>query len=256
VYKIFTNTLFLGKEVVYLPSCHSTNDIASDLLARNRPEGTVVITDRQTAGRGQRGNQWNAVPGENLTFSIVFRPKFLAISEAFGLNLFVSLALRDWAASYVAPQAEVKWPNDLYVGGKKMGGVLIENTLKGKQLQGSVIGIGVNINQMVFEGLRATSLRLLTGEVLELRSSLEKLLLCLERRYLQLKRQNWSGLWAEYHEFLLGRGQVREFTTEAGVFSGKILGVNKQGYLELMMPDGSTEAFPHGSISWVFEDPD
>ncbi|MEL6536586.1 MAG: biotin--[acetyl-CoA-carboxylase] ligase [Bacteroidota bacterium] len=254
MYKIFTNTLFLGKEVVYLPSCHSTNDIASDLLAQNRPEGALVITSRQTAGRGQRGNQWETQPGENLTFSLLFRPQFLTVSEAFGLNLFVSLALRDWAASYPVSPVEVKWPNDLYVEGRKMGGVLIENTLKGKNIQASIIGIGLNINQLAFGELRATSLRLLTGEVYELRAALENLLACLEKRYLQLKRQDWQGLWADYHQYLFGRNETRQFQTDREVISGKIVRVNKRGELELQMADGALKAFAHGTLQWIFQD--
>ena len=252
MYKIFSAPLFLGKEVIHLPTCHSTNDIANDLLSRNRPEGALVITDHQTAGRGQRGNSWQAQPGQNLTFSLLFRPTFLPVRQSFGLNLFVSLALRDWALALTNASVLIKWPNDLYVEEKKMGGILIENTVKGAMLQGSVIGIGVNVNQTEFGELAASSLRVCTGQAYNLPSTLEMLLLALEKRYLQLKRNDWKGLWHDYHVGLLGYHKPRKFGDAQGTFEAQIEGVAPDGTLSLRRTDGILNTYQHGEVQWFF----
>src|SRR5690606_3030658 len=118
----------------FLPECHSTNDIALNLVRqREANEGSIVITDHQTKGKGQRGNTWKSQPGQNLMFSLVFRPDFMDISEQFYLNMAVSNSIRRLLQDYV-PNIEVKWPNDLIVSDfGKMGGILIENTFSGKE---------------------------------------------------------------------------------------------------------------------------
>eukprot|EP01137_Pigoraptor_chileana_P015025 Opistho-2@5140 len=107
----------------------------------------VIITDNQTAGRGQRGNVWEASIGENLTFSLILKPNFLKASEQFQLNVAVSLGVLDCLSEYIDEDLKVKWSNDIYFQNQKMGGILIENTLQGYQIGYSVIGIGLNINQ-------------------------------------------------------------------------------------------------------------
>ena len=252
MYKIFSNTLFLGKEVVYLPTCHSTNDIASDLLARNRPEGALVITDDQTAGRGQRGNTWHSEPGQNLTFSVLFRPTFVAPSRPFSLHLFVSLALHDWLTQLGLTTAKVKWPNDLYLGERKLGGILIENTLKGARMAGSVVGIGLNIHQTKFGSLRATSLALEMENPPALAAGLESMLLCLERRYLQLKQGREAQLWQTYQAVLLGKGELRRYEDERGVFEGVLQEVLPNGQAVIVDGQRQSRAYHHGEVTWRF----
>jgi BirA family biotin operon repressor/biotin-[acetyl-CoA-carboxylase] ligase len=146
-------TLFTGQQLVWLPTCPSTNSEAQSLIVQNRAsEGCTVITDFQTAGRGQRGNQWVAAPAENLMLSVVWQPTFLAATEQFRLSQAVALAVHDWATALLGPdpKLKVKWPNDLYYGNQKLGGLLIENSLSGTKIQYSIIGIGLNINQQAF----------------------------------------------------------------------------------------------------------
>ena len=253
MYKLFQNTLFLGKEVVHLPTCQSTNDIASDLLARGHAEGLLVITDSQTAGRGQRGHSWDTQPGQNLTCSILFRPQFVPLTQQFTLHLFVSLALYDWAEHLGVTRPQIKWPNDLYADDEKLGGILIENTVKGSKLEGSVVGIGININQTAFGHLRATSLTLHTGQRHQLPEVLETLLFKLEKRYLQLKRGHLNQLWNDYHQRLLGLDEDRVFRTSGQSWRGTIKEVNAHGQLCIHKTDGQKESFAHGEIEWVFE---
>ena len=148
MYKIYPKTLFVGQNIIYLPTCQSTNNEALQFLADGTAyEGDMVVTDGQTQGRGQRGNQWIAQSGQNLTFSLVLQPTFLLASEQFWLNMAVSLAVYDSLSPFIPAGLRIKWPNDIYVNDRKMGGILIENALQGYNLAHSVVGIGLNINQ-------------------------------------------------------------------------------------------------------------
>lgn len=121
MHKILANTVFLGKDIIYMTECHSTNDVAAakikDGTAR---EGSIVLTDTQTKGRGQRGNRWYSEPGKNLTFSLVLAPTFMAPGAQFDLNRMVALAVKE-ALSRYSEGIKVKWPNDIVHkdGGKK-----------------------------------------------------------------------------------------------------------------------------------------
>ena len=164
MHKILTNTLFTGKQLVYLPSCHSTNDIASEMLNANTAyDGMVVVADHQTQGRGQRGNVWVAEAGQNLTFSLVYKPHFLKPELQFLLNIITSLGIKDVLQQFLLQGIAIKWPNDIYIQGKKVAGVLIESAIKGRQLQHAVIGVGLNVNQTTFSVPTATSLHLMLG---------------------------------------------------------------------------------------------
>ena len=159
MHKIFTNTLFIGKKVIYLPSCHSTNSIASELVIKGDAiSGQIVITDFQSSGRGQRGNEWESEEGENLLFSIIVNAEFLDPSECFMLNIVTSLALIDTLDEYVNSNIKVKWPNDIYYDQRKICGMLIENYIKSNSIKFSVIGIGLNVNQKSFSNPTAVSL--------------------------------------------------------------------------------------------------
>ena len=128
MYKIPAKTLFMGQKLIYVPECHSTNSSLSDLINHaDLPEGLVLITDNQTKGRGQRGNNWDSLPGENLTFSILLKPKFLATRDQFQLNMAIAIGIADGVRQLMSQQVSLKWPNDIMIDGKKVGGILIEN---------------------------------------------------------------------------------------------------------------------------------
>ena len=129
--RTFSHTVFVGKQLLYLPECSSTNQVAQDLYVQRRiAEGDIVIAGHQTAGRGQRNNAWESAPGKNLTFSLFLVPDFLFASEQFFLNIFISLAIRDFLAEYLPDNVSIKWPNDLYYAEKKICGILIESNIK------------------------------------------------------------------------------------------------------------------------------
>jgi BirA family biotin operon repressor/biotin-[acetyl-CoA-carboxylase] ligase len=232
-------TRFTGRQFVYLPVCSSTNTLAQELLNKNEAtEGCVIVAGQQTAGRGQRGNSWEAGAGQNLTFSVVYKPDFLAAAAQFNLNMAVSLALTDFLKKYLPPGVLLKWPNDLYFEDKKLGGILIENSISGSNLQTSIIGIGLNVNQVFFEHPQAISLKLISGHTFELQPLLEDLLACLEKRYLQLAQNPKENRQAEYWSNLLGFGEYRFFEVQGKVMEGKIIGTDEFGRLELETDEG------------------
>ncbi|MEN7550255.1 biotin--[acetyl-CoA-carboxylase] ligase [Rapidithrix thailandica] len=236
MYKSFTNTSFLGKKVIYLPSCQSTNDIAADFIRKGEAgEGSLVITSEQTAARGQRGNSWESSPYQNLTFSLVFTPTFLQPVDQFQLSMAVSLGIRDFLSQHLSPEVKVKWPNDLYFREKKLCGILIENQLQGHTLEYSIAGIGLNINQQQFTHSRAGSLSQFTGKTYVLNDLLEELLPLLEHRYLELKRLEWGQLKATYQKELLGFQAIRKYREVASgrTFRGQVLGINQSGQLAI-----------------------
>lgn len=239
MYKIPANTLFLGKQVVFVPECHSTNTLALQLSHKpSTTEGTVVITNHQTAGRGQRGNTWEAAPGMNLTFSTILRPAFLPVEDQFYLTIVVSLALHDYLGTKTEKPIAIKWPNDILVHEKKICGILIENQVQGSRLTTAVAGIGLNVNQQHFDTPTATSLIQITGKEEDLETVLHGLLECLEARYLQLRRQDHDSLKEAYLARLYARHEQRRFSSPRETFEGSIRGVDESGRLAVETADG------------------
>ena len=200
------------------------------------PEGTIIITNQQTAGKGQRGNSWEAQPEKNLTFSLVLRPLFLQANQQFQLNMAISLGILDFLNHHQKGFA-VKWPNDIYYGEKKIAGILIQNNLKMKNLETSIIGIGLNINQENFSYPKATSLKLITTKEGSLQILLEQLGSFLESRYIQLKKGNLQTLKNEYLNQMLGYCEDRLFEADE-IFNGRITGIDKDGRLEIETSTG------------------
>lgn len=236
MYKISDGTEFVGKTLIFLPKCHSTNDIAADLYQKGIiPPGAVVITDQQLAGKGQKGNRWESAPGKNLTFSLVLKPDFLGADESFYLNIAVSLALSD-ALLKLSDSFTVKWPNDLYYRHKKIGGILIENHISGEIITSSVIGIGLNINQVRFVGLPdAISLRQIFSRFFDLNEILHQVLQCLEDRWLALSQFQFEGMKSEYLRRLYGFKQVLRFKVGSQITEGLVEGIDSVGRLVIQM---------------------
>lgn len=226
-------TLFIGKNAIYLPSCHSTNDIAAEIIQNKKAfDGTIVITSDQTAGRGQRGNAWVTLPNQNITASIILKPDFLNINQQFRLNIAISLGIFEFLCKYLAKDLSVKWPNDIYIGNRKMGGVLIENAIAGQRISFSIIGIGLNINQLEFLNDRAISLRLATGkDEFDIEKLLEQLCACIEKYYLQLKAGHFELQKKKYLERLFRFGETHQYVQNGNKFLGKIIDVAETGHL-------------------------
>ncbi len=215
-----------------------------------QPEGTVVIAHQQSKGRGQRGNSWEAEPGKNLTMSLLLKPSFLAAKDQFALTIVVSLALTDYLIEKLHLNATIKWPNDLMIESKKVGGILIENSLTGEFISQSVVGIGLNVNQQKFAMETATSLALHIGNELELATELEAILSYLESRYLQLREGKMLTLKQIYLQRLFWINEKRTFKTNEVEFDGTIKGIDESGKLAVDTA-GGTSYFAMKEISFL-----
>jgi BirA family transcriptional regulator, biotin operon repressor / biotin---[acetyl-CoA-carboxylase] ligase len=252
LYKIPASTLFTGKNLVFVPECHSTNTLALQLCQQTgTSEGTVIITNNQTSGRGQRGNSWEANPGENLTFSMILKPAFLKASEQFLLNQCVSLALYDFLSQKADYEVKIKWPNDMLIQDRKVCGMLIENLVQRDLIQWSVIGIGLNVNQTEFASGRATSLRTCSGFAFILVKELHQLLSCIEARYLSLRQGNVDLLKKHYNDALLGFQKTRKFNVQHEEIEGIIQGVDAVGRL-MVQTQHENKIFDIKEIEFVY----
>ncbi len=242
------NTLFIGKVLLTFPELSSTNAYAVELLSKSRPiEGTVISTANQTHGRGQIGSKWISEPQKNLTCSTILYPEFLEVKHRFYLNMATSLAALETVQHFLPKQkCEIKWPNDLYVESRKIGGILLQNALQGHHVQSSIIGLGINVLQTQFPARipSATSMKLQSPEI---SFSVENVLFAfcqnLEKRYLQLKSGKYSSLKDNYLNHLLGLEKVREFEKPDGSrFFGRITGISEDGRL-VLNTSGETQYF-------------
>jgi BirA family biotin operon repressor/biotin-[acetyl-CoA-carboxylase] ligase len=232
LYKIPANTLFTGQKLVYVPECQSTNSSLAEMVEHAElPEGSVLITDHQTQGRGQRGNSWESSRGENLTFSLLLRPKFLATRDQFQLSMAVALGIASGLQHWVGDSAALKWPNDIMTDDRKLGGVLIENQSQGTQLTASIVGIGVNVNQRVLSFPNACSLIQVVGSPVELNDVFARIAAGVEAKYMQLRTGAHDLLREEYLALLYQRGLPKRFETAGRLFTGVISGVDEAGRL-------------------------
>ena len=233
-------TLFIGQEIIRLDHVDSTNNYTNELLRRSViHEGAVVVANDQSMGRGQRGNSWQSQPGENLTFTVVLKPHFLTPQRQFVLNKMVSLAICDALVKWGCGGVKVKWPNDVYVGDRKVAGILIENSIKGNILTSAIVGIGLNVNQRNFppDIPNPTSLKMELGSPSQLDACLEELCTQLEANYFKVKADHKS-LDGLYLDSLYGLDQWADFVIGGMRQRANIRGINPIGLLQLELSTG------------------
>ncbi len=232
-------TVFPRSKVVYRSAIPSTNSLAMTLLKEGAAEGTIVVTDHQTDGRGQKGSSWYASAGENLTFSLILRPQNLE-KQLFHLSQAASLSLCEAIKNRCADaDVRIKWPNDILMNRKKVAGILIESQWEGHAIKGTVVGIGVNVNQVSFpDGLRhpATSLRLACGRPMDrgqlIRDILERFSVLYERilHHISIERR--------YLNVLYGYQEPVALKWDSGEGRYPVLGVNEHGHVAIQLPEG------------------
>ncbi|MFC2087095.1 biotin--[acetyl-CoA-carboxylase] ligase [Bacteroidota bacterium] len=226
-------SLFSDNKVIYFPSLESTNNYASELIRKDLPEeGTIIFTDHQTKGKGQRGNKWESEENKNLTFSIVIYPDFLSLDYSFLISEITSISIINLIKPMV-DEVKIKWPNDIIVKSEKMAGILVENSILHDKISTCIVGIGININQSSFpeNAPAATSLGLLTKREYKIRKLLTRFLLFFEKWYMKLKEAQYTLIQEEYYKHFDKLGEYQLFEDENGQFSGKITGVDKKGFL-------------------------
>ena len=228
----------------------STNDDARDEKYR---EGDVVWADFQTAGRGQRGHEWYSRKGENLTFSVVLEPLFVPIAEQFSVSEVVALSLVDMLAEY-GIEAKIKWTNDIYVGDKKLVGILIEHSLSSATLRRTIVGIGINVNQKEFDSAlpNPVSMTQLLGREFELEEVLNCFLSHLQRNYALLREGAKAALHERYNSLLYRKNEYHTYALPSGEkFSAKIVGTAPSGALCLENECGDRKDYLFKEVEFV-----
>lgn len=236
----------LGRPLMYEPVTGSTNDNALLAARSGAPHGSLFVADEQTAGRGRRGNTWLAAPGESLLFSVLLRPQ-LELAQASAFTLAVGLALRDAVASLLTESAQIKWPNDLYVNGKKLAGILVESQLQGERLQAVIVGIGLNVATRDFPpeiAARATSLAMLGAVDVERESLLQEILNALALRLETYQSTGIAGILEELNAADALRGKRLRVEAQEGVGRG----LDDHGRLLLEDDAGAVHAIIAGTV--------
>ena len=230
----------MNKNFIFLTETDSTNNYANQLLlTKAAAEGTVVMTQFQTKGRGQQGNSWESEPRKNLLASYIFQPKFLKAAHQFYLSKTVSLALTDLLTEENI-DVTIKWPNDIYTGNKKIAGILIENSIVGLHLHSAVAGVGLNLNQTVFitDAPNPVSLTQLTGKDYNVEIVAERLWEKLEIRYNELKSGDFNAMEIAYINRLFRYHQWAFYAKQGEVFEARITGIGQFGQLKLEHRNG------------------
>ena len=242
----------LGEPVLKLPSVDSTNNYASVLLAKGEAkEGTVILADYQTHGKGHAGNVWFSETGKNLLCSIILQPKFLLAERQFFLSMCVSNALHQLVSGY-AGSVRIKWPNDMLIDRKKVAGILIENTIIGRWLNTTVIGIGLNVNQESFPAHLANpvSIREITGNHHDIAEIFSGLLQALTLHVEKLYSEQYADIKTHYLNNLFGLNTWEVYTDASGTFEGRITDVADSGELMVVKRNGEVKFYGFKEIAY------
>jgi len=240
--------------IIKLDATASSNDwLKNKYLKGDCSDGDVVWVRNQTQGRGQRDKLWHTEPMKNLTFSLFKFFSELTADKAFAINYAVSLGVIRALSEIANIDFVLKWPNDILSGNNKIGGVLIENMINGNRINGTIIGIGININQVRFEGLpKASSLFLKTGVELEIGDVLNRILAFLEVYFNRLSTDSSAALKSEYEAMLFQKGKTSTFKDQKEKFQGVIKGITDEGFLSVQKTSGQILNYPHGGIEIIF----
>lgn len=239
--------------LIILSDTDSTNNYANRLITEGRAvNGSVVLSHYQKSGRGQRGNTWESAPGKNLLASIILFPAFLPPGKQFYLSKITSLALLDLLREH-AQGVMVKWPNDIYVGNKKIAGMLIETSILGNQFHSAVAGIGLNLNQEKFstELPNPVSLKLITSKDFNIKETALQFLDIFMNWYQKLEAGQITEIDDAYHENLFRINEWAVFQKDDKRFEARILGTGEYGQLVLEDRSGNQSSYMFKEVEFV-----
>ena len=229
-------------------------DGAAGQTGRTVPEcltvpGVCIVADYQTAGKGCGSNSWESERGKNLTFSMLIHPEGVPANEQFHITEVVSVALCETLELYINKKVEIKWPNDIYVGDRKICGILIENRLKGSTIIDSIVGIGLNVNQREFlsDAPNPVSIYQLTGE----ETDREALLQAFLKELSKAMEMEPEALTEAYHRRLYRREGMHRFSDSQGEFEAKVLNVLDDGRLVLLDAEGKARMYAFKEVQFV-----
>lgn len=242
----------IGHKIIHIESVDSTNNYTAKVFkSGDIDSGTVIMADIQTNGRGQRNNNWQSAPYENITMSFPLQLESLKSTPLIGLNYAIGLAINDFLASYV-DTISLKWPNDVMVKDKKIAGILIESQYAGEELKSSIIGIGININQTKFDVSGSTSLKLETNTPYQPKLIVFELIKTLNNRLNELNKGNYQALKKDFDNLLWNRGIKRTFKNLLlkEKFKGIIHSTTNNGDLVIMIGESKVN-FKNGTIDYL-----
>ncbi|MCH3885826.1 biotin--[acetyl-CoA-carboxylase] ligase [Tenacibaculum aquimarinum] len=242
-------------KLIKLHTTTSTNSFLKELSKESRLDNfTVVVTDAQTSGRGQVQQKWQSESFKNLTFSVFVSFDGLEIVHQKYLNFAISLAIFNTLEPLDLPKLTIKWPNDILSDNRKLCGVLIENQLKKGKINSSIIGIGLNVNQLIFNELpNATSLKIIKQTDFDLDQLLEKMIVNLKNQVRNLEQKNFVVLERDYLSSLCKFNRPSMFRDEINqhLFMGKIVGVSSEGKLQVELEDELVKDFGLKEIKFL-----
>lgn len=237
-------------EILKYKSVSSTNTILLDLSKKNAKSWTVVWTSEQTDGRGYTGNRWISEPDKNIAVSVLIKCE-LKYPELIYFNQWVCNVLYEVLTGY-SDNVFVKWPNDIILKNKKVGGVLIETHKANNELN-IVTGIGLNVNQINFKSFpNASSLAIQTAREYNLEEILADLLTKMEKTYDLIETKKWNQISEAYNAHLFRRNKISSFKKDETVFEGEILEVNEFGQLKVLLNEASIKVFNHKEIELIY----
>ena len=230
----------------------STNNYAmAKVHAGLARHGMAWFAKEQTAGKGQRGKSWEAEPGKNIAMSIVLQPEWLNISNQFYLNAAMAVGCFNFFREYADSGTKIKWPNDLYWRDRKAGGILIENIFQGALWKFSIVGIGININQVTFNDTlkNPVSLKQITGMDHDCEDLAKVLCSALIMTAEKLKPSTFHDTMETYNEHLFKRNENVRLKKGNMVFETVVKGVSGQG--RLLTNDSTEREFDFGEVEWL-----
>lgn len=241
-------------KLIKLNAIDSTNTFLKALSNNQLLDNfTVVTAENQTQGKGQMGSVWTSEPSKNLIMSIFIKNFIPNSAKIFDLNIAVSIAIIKAIEVFNIPGLSIKWPNDIMSYTKKIGGILIENSIKSEGDIYSIVGLGLNVNQINFENLpRATSLAVLCNKTLDKEAILTEIVNTLET-YTQIWNENSDFLRSEYNNKLFKKGVPTPFSNQnQKKFMGIIQGVAPNGKLEILLEDDSIASFNIKEVQMLY----
>jgi BirA family biotin operon repressor/biotin-[acetyl-CoA-carboxylase] ligase len=242
----------IGNCTERIDQVESTNNYASMLLLTKRPpEGTVIVANSQTGGRGQGTNKWESEPNRNLTLSIILYPEFVEVTKQFEISKAISLGVADFLLDFTRG-VSIKWPNDIYIGNGKAAGILMEYSILRGKISYCIVGIGLNVNQEKFvsDAPNPVSLSQVTGMTYNLEECLIRLFEKLNDRYNQLANRGGGKIDREYEQLLYQKDKWALYSTKGEDFEGRILGVDKNGLLKIETRQQTVLKFDYKEVSF------
>lgn len=241
--------------VEWIDSCESTNTLMKQ-RGDAVPHAHTIAARTQTAGRGQRGNDWEAEPCRNLTYSQMLRPTGMSASRQFELSMLCSLAILDVLSRHLPEPGllSLKWPNDIYYGDRKLGGILMEGCVSGADLESVILGVGINVNQEVFtsDAPNPISVRQITGRDTELESLMQEMANAVEEQMeIYEEDPDLDQLHALYTQSLWHRGGMHPYrdTTTGERFMASISDVRPNGLLCLHTESGEDRQYEFKAVA-------